>query len=250
MLIKTKGIIFRSIKYSETSIITNIFTEKKGLRTYIISGVRKKNARVSASLLQVMSVVDLVVYHRDDKDMTRIKEIKAAHIYQSLPFEIIKSSVGQFMLELTRKAVREPEENLPMFEFVYEIFQYLDETQLSFSNLHLYFMLRLSGYLGFMPEDNFSKNYPFFNLQEGIFVEKKEAEGSEGSDNKIVRPITNIKGTVQINGEPVGPGGVVILETKSKLKVPKQEATKVKVFQRNIQFEPKNSVIMVAINTP
>ena len=93
MLIKTRGIIFRSIKYSETSIITDIFTEEKGLRTYIISGVRKKNARVSASLLQVMSLVDLVVYHRDDKDMTRIKEIKAAHIYQSLPFEIAKSSI-------------------------------------------------------------------------------------------------------------------------------------------------------------
>lgn len=177
MLIKTKGIIFRSIKYSETSIISDIFTEKKGLRTYIISGVRKKNARVSASLLQVMSLVDLVVYHRDDKDMTRIKEIKASHIYQSLPFEIAKSAVGQFMLELTRKAVREPEENLPMFDFVYEIFQFLDETQQSFSNLHLYFMLRLSGYLGFMPEDNFSKNYPFFDLREGMFVAEKELHG-------------------------------------------------------------------------
>jgi len=177
LLIKTRGIIFRSIKYSETSIITDIFTEEKGLRTYIISGVRKKNARVSASLLQVMSLVDLVVYHRDDKDMTRIKEIKAAHIYQSLPFEIAKSSIGQFILELTRKAVHEPEENLPMFEFVYDFFQFLDETQLPSSNLHLYFMLRLSGYLGFMPEDNFSKNYPFFDLREGIFVAEKELHG-------------------------------------------------------------------------
>ncbi|MEM6967074.1 MAG: DNA repair protein RecO [Bacteroidota bacterium] len=122
MLIKTRGIIFRSIKYSETSIISDIFTEQKGLRTYIISGVRKKNARVSASLLQVMSLVDLVVYHRDDKDMTRIKEIKAAHIYQSLPFDIVKSSVGQFMLELTRKAIREPEENEPLFNFVFQSF--------------------------------------------------------------------------------------------------------------------------------
>ena len=169
--------IFRSIKYSETSIITDIFTEQKGLRTYIISGVRQKNSRVSASLLQVMTLVDLVVYHRDDKDMTRIKEIKAAHVYQSLPFNITKSSVGQFMLELTRKAIREPEENTPMFDFVFECFQFLDETQLPFSNLHLYFMLRLSGYLGFMPEDNFSKNHPFFDLREGIFVSEKAMHG-------------------------------------------------------------------------
>ena len=177
MLIKTKGIIFRAIKYSETSIIADIFTEQKGLRTYIISGVRKKNARVSASLLQVMSLVDLVVYHRDDKEMTRIKEIKAAHVYQSLPFDIVKISVGQFILELTRKAIREPEENLPLFEFVYGSFQFLDETQRSFSNFHLYFMLHLSKYLGFMPNNNFSKQQSFFDMREGIFVAEKAMHG-------------------------------------------------------------------------
>lgn len=177
MLIKTRGIIFRSIKYSETSIISDIFTEQKGLRTYIISGVRKKNARVSASLLQVMSLVDLVVYHREDKDMTRIKEIKAAHVYQSLPFDIAKISVGQFILELTRKAIREPEKNEPLFEFVFETFQFLDETQLPFSNLHLYFMLGLTQFLGFMPSDNFSKSKPFFDLREGMFVHERGMHG-------------------------------------------------------------------------
>ena len=177
MLIKTRGIIFRSIKYSETSIITDIFTEEKGLRTYIISGVRKKNARVSASLLQVMSLVDLVVYHRDDKDMTRIKEIKAAHVYQSLPFDIAKSSVGQFILELTRKAIREPEENEPLFNFVFDTFCFLDETEFSFSNLHLFYMLGLTRFLGFMPSDNYSKNRPFFDLREGIFVHEKDMHG-------------------------------------------------------------------------
>jgi len=193
MLIKTKGIIFRAIKYSETSIITDIFTEQKGLRTYIISGVRKKNARVSASLLQVMSLVDLVVYHRDDKEMTRIKEIKAAHVYQSLPFDITKISVGQFMLELTRKAIREPEENLPLFEFVYKSFQFLDETQLSFSNLHLYFMLQLTGYLGFLPSNTFSKNKPFFDLREGIFVNERGMHGYflDEEKSQIVHELLN-----------------------------------------------------------
>ena len=193
MLIKTKGIIFRAIKYSETSIITDIFTEQKGLRTYIISGVRKKNARVSASLLQVMSLVDLVVYHRDDKEMTRIKEIKAAHVYQSLPFDITKISVGQFMLELTRKAIREPEENIPLFNFVFKNFQFLDETQLSFSNLHLYFMMQLTGYLGFQPTNNFSKSNSFFDLREGIFVGERAMHGYflDEEKSQIVHEILN-----------------------------------------------------------
>ena len=117
MLIKTRGIIFRAKKYSVTSLIVDIYTEEKGLRSYIISGVRKKRSAVSASLLQMMSLVDMVAYHRDDKDLTRIKEIKAAHVFQSLPFDVRKSAVGQFMIEIVRKTLRETEENPTLFEF-------------------------------------------------------------------------------------------------------------------------------------
>ncbi len=73
----------------------------------------------------------------------------------------------------------------------------------------------------------------------------QETEGSEGSDKKIVSPVTNIKGVVKINGEPVGSPGLVILETKSKLKVPDQKAQKLQIFQRGLQFEPQNSVVMI-----
>lgn len=73
----------------------------------------------------------------------------------------------------------------------------------------------------------------------------KKEEGSEGSDKKIVKPITTIKGVVKINGEPVSSPGLVILESKSKLKVPKQEKQTLKIFQRGLNFAPKNSVVMV-----
>ena len=117
MLIKTRGIVFRAVKYSETSFILDIYTEEKGLRTYIVSGVRQKNARVKPSLLQLMTLVEMVVYHRDDKSMTRIKEIKAAHIYHSIPFDIRKGAIGMFMIEVARKTIRESEENRALFQF-------------------------------------------------------------------------------------------------------------------------------------
>ena len=125
MLIKTKGIIFQTRKYSETSIIADVYTEEKGFRKYIISGVRKKNAKVSASLLQVMSIVDLVVYERPDRDLTRIKEIKPAYLYRSIPFEVRKGAVGLFMIEVARKTIREVEENkrfVPVFIWCFCLF--------------------------------------------------------------------------------------------------------------------------------
>lgn len=171
MLIKTRGIIFRTKKYSETSIIADIYTEEKGLRSYMVSGVRSKKAKINPSLLQVMSLVDLVVYHRDDKDLTRIKEIKPAHIFQSIPFDIRRGAVGLFMAEVARKTLTQPEESPELFTFLFSNFQFLDETTNPISNLHLHFLMQLTAFLGFTPNGEWSEMYPFFDLKEGIFEE-------------------------------------------------------------------------------
>jgi Flp pilus assembly protein TadD/plastocyanin len=78
----------------------------------------------------------------------------------------------------------------------------------------------------------------------------KKSEGSdhkmeEGSDSKVTSPITLVKGKVTINSQPVNGNGVVILETKSKLKVPKQSAQAIQIFQKELQFAPMHSVVMV-----
>jgi len=170
MLIKTRGIIFRAVKYSETSFITDIYTEEKGLRSYIISGVRKKNARTSPSLLQLMTLIDMVAYHREEKSMTRIKEIKSARVYQSIPFDLTKGAIGLFMIEVARKSISESEENRPLFEFFFETFSFLDQTELPVANVHLIFLLQFSLFLGFFPGGICDEDTPFFDLQEGTFV--------------------------------------------------------------------------------
>ncbi|MEM1320261.1 MAG: DNA repair protein RecO [Bacteroidota bacterium] len=170
MLIKTRGIVLRALKYSETSIICDVFTERKGLRSYIISGVRSRKARVSAGLLQPMSLVDMVAYHRDDKELSRIKEIKAAHIYQSIPFDVLKGAVGLFMVELAQKTIRGTEEHPRLFQFLFESFQYLDTTPQHVANLHLHFMLGLSAFLGFLPGSLPGVVCRYFDLKEGLFI--------------------------------------------------------------------------------
>lgn len=169
MLVKTTGIVFRSLKYSETSIIADIYTQALGLRSYIISGVRTKKSKVSAGLLQVMSLVDLVVYHRDDKDLCRIKEIKAAYLFQTIPFNIQKGAIGLFLLEMMQKSIRESEQNEELFDFLFHTIQYLDETTDQIRNFHLSVLVKLSAYLGFAPTGTYTAHAPFFDLQEGHF---------------------------------------------------------------------------------
>ncbi|NJN34167.1 MAG: DNA repair protein RecO [Saprospiraceae bacterium] len=170
MLLKTRGIILRTLKYSETSLITDIFTEEKGLRSYIISGVRTPKAKVAAGLLQVTSLVDLVAYEKEEANkLNRIKEIKAAHVYTSLPFDVQKSSVAIFMAETARHTLKGVEINAPLFNFLFDIFKFLDETTGNYANLHLCFMLEMSHFLGFQPHNDTYTEGSIFDLKEGVF---------------------------------------------------------------------------------
>ena len=120
-----------------------------------------------------MIPVELVAYHRDDHDLTRLKEIRPHHVFQAIPFDIRRSAVGLFMVEVARNTVHGQEPNQELFEFLLHNFIFLDETKHSIANLHLHMMLHLTPYLGFMPGDDFGPNAPYFDLQEGIFTHDK-----------------------------------------------------------------------------
>ena len=64
MLYKTRGIVIHTIKYSDTSVIAKIYTEKFGLRSYLIRGVRSKKAKIRAAQLQHLNLLNLVVYEK------------------------------------------------------------------------------------------------------------------------------------------------------------------------------------------
>lgn len=170
MLIKTKGIVLRVSKYSETSVIADIYTEEKGLRSYLASGVRSQKARLKASLLQPMSLVEMVAYDRHEKGLNRLRELQAAFVYQSIPFDVRKGAVGLFLTEMARKVIREPEENRPLFGFLFHTFRFLDETKQPIANIHLHYLLGLSYFLGFLPSGAWTAETPFFDIQEGAFT--------------------------------------------------------------------------------
>ncbi len=170
MLLKDQAIVLRTHKYGESSLIVELYTQGKGVRKYIINGVRSAKGRTKANLLQVMTLLDIVAYERDDKDLNRLKELRPTYIYQSIPFDIRKGTVGLFMIEVARKAIKEKEENIPLFNFLSSSFRLLDVTHESITHFHLVFLIELSAYLGFQPAGCYSEETPVFDLLEGEFV--------------------------------------------------------------------------------
>ncbi len=171
MLLKTRGIVFRALKYGETSVIADIFTEEKGLHSFIAGSVRTAKARMPFNLFQAMTVVDMVVYFRDDPNaLNRLKEMRASELWNQIPFDIRRGAIVLFMAEICRKCIQESEENREMFDFLLDQLRWLDRTPHPIANLHLHFLLQLSGLLGFQPQGEPEPGKRvYFDLNEGVF---------------------------------------------------------------------------------
>lgn len=170
MLAKTRGIILRSVKFKESSLILLIFTRELGLKSYIINGVRNQRSGTGPATLQVMNLVDLVVYDKDSSEINRIKEARPAVQYNQLFFNIALSSIGIFMVEIIRLCIKEKEQNLPLFDFIEGAFRFLDEQKEQYASFHLSFLLHFCSYLGFQPDDNYSSVNCIFDMIEGKYI--------------------------------------------------------------------------------
>jgi DNA repair protein RecO (recombination protein O) len=172
---KTKGIVLRSIKYGETSLVVTLFTELFGIQTYMVNGVRtSKKSASKASHFQPTAILDLVVYHSENKSMQRIKEFSWAVLYNNLLSDVIKNSIASFMAELIQKCLKQPEPNSDLYNFCEESFLQLDNAnKIVSANFALFFTLHLTHFFGFRMTDNFSNDNSVMDLQEGHFIDHR-----------------------------------------------------------------------------
>ncbi len=168
MLHKTRGIALHTVKFSETSIIAKIYTELFGLQSFMIKGSRRKGSAIRPGFFQPLTLLDLTIYHKEKNSLQSIREVHFSDPYLTIPYDIRKSSMVLFINELLYKTIREEEANPGLFEFIYTSCLQLDRQE-AVNHFHLLFAIRLTRYIGILPQLDYSSGTPFFNLQEGCF---------------------------------------------------------------------------------
>jgi DNA repair protein RecO (recombination protein O) len=173
MLHKTRGIVFKTTHYGESSIIVQVFTEKFGMQSYIVNGAKKPKAKMARNMLQPLHLLDMVVYHKNTGNVQRIKELKNSPQLQTIPYNVVKSSVAIFLNEVLYKAVRQQSADENLFGFVFSAIEWLDHQTEGLANFHLAFLTQLTRYLGFYPDRYLAGEADYFDLKNGVFCRYK-----------------------------------------------------------------------------
>ena len=170
---KTKGIVLRTIKYGETSVIVSVYTELFGMQTYIVKGVRQASKKFGGKgiYFQPGAILDMVVYHNQFKNLNFIKEYNWAYLYENLLFDVVKNTVAVYMIELLQHSLKQPEANPELFYLIQDGLKQLDKGSTTLTaNLPLYFSIHLGAELGFRIQGKFCDKTPVLDLKEGMFV--------------------------------------------------------------------------------
>lgn len=170
MLHKSRGIILKSTHYSESSLVVHIFTEKFGIQSYLLQGVRKNKSKIRTSMLQPLHLLQMVVYHKENNGLQRISELRNDPNLNNISRDVVKTSLSLFICELLYQTLKEHPSDEELFDFLFKAIELLDLAEESVANFHLWFMLKYTKYLGFYPQI-LSKNHLYFDMKNAQFVD-------------------------------------------------------------------------------
>lgn len=170
MLQKTEGIVLKTLKYSESSVITKVFTREYGLNSFIIPGIRSSRNKSKSNLFQPLQILELDVYYHPHKSLLKLKEYRPGHIYTNLYTDMIRQSVTIFAIEVLTKCIHENEVNEQLYDYMRGFLLDTDISTASKNMMPHLFLLEISNILGFMPyiEVPF-EDRSYFNIEAGVF---------------------------------------------------------------------------------
>lgn len=177
MLLTTKGILLKTIKYGDTSLIAHIFTEQFGLQLYMLKGVRSNRRNsAKASLLQPSALLNLAVYHQPQKNFQIIKDFSADESSPYFYDDVVKNCIAIFAVELLSNLLRADDTQANLFEFSFEFFQILAKASVKdCSNLPLYFLIGAAKIAGYSIEGKYDPLYRFVDIHNGRFTNSEPA---------------------------------------------------------------------------
>ena len=187
MLEKTRGIVLHQIKYTDSGIVTQIYTRKFGRQSFLIKGMRNRKTGKHNINFQPLFILDMELYYKAAREMQTLKEFSVSFAPFDIYSNIKKSSVAIFLGEVLTSVLKEETPHQEMFEYIEESIMYFESCKEGFANFHIAFLAGLSSFLGFEPHPRLEKEDQFFDMLNGIFVPVPPVHGNYANEE-----ITNI----------------------------------------------------------
>lgn len=169
---KTEAIVLRSLKYGEQKIIVDMFTRQWGRLSFVVQVPRSPHAKIKKQYFQPLTLLSIEADVQPRRRLQKIGEASLLSPLLSLLSSPSKLAIGLFVCEFLYHALREEQQNAPLFDYVRSGIAWLDQRESRFANFHLVFLMHLSRFLGFFPNLEDYHEGDCFDLRAAVFCQR------------------------------------------------------------------------------
>ena len=170
MQLKTPAIVLNQFRYSDSSFIAHVLTEKHGRLPLLVHSGKSRKSGGKHVYFQPLYLLELDVDYKENRDIQHVRELKPIEVLHNISTDIRKQSIALFLAEVLQRSIRSGQVDDALFYFVYHsvgMFEHMKEG----SNLfHHYFLAQLMKFLGFAPGNSYSETYRLLDTEAGLFV--------------------------------------------------------------------------------
>lgn len=167
MIIKTEAIVLHTLKYGEQQLIVDMFTREYGRLAFIVPSPRSERSKIKKQYLQPLTLLQLECDVRPQRQLQKLRDASLLTPLPSLLSDPKKLTIGLFVSEFLYHALKDEQQNVPLFSYIRSSIEWLDSSPGNVANFHLVFLMRLSRFLGFYP--NLQEEGDYFDLRSAVF---------------------------------------------------------------------------------
>lgn len=177
MVVKTQGIVLKTIKYGDHSLIVDMLLALGERRSFVAHVSAGKKAKMRQLLFQPLSILELTYDDRAKNGLCRMQGAAIVAPYSTIPIDASKTAMALFLAEFLCYATRDEQDNVPLFLYIEQSLRWLDGAMAPCPNFHLVLMMRLTRFIGFFPNTEDDQEGRYFDLLNGCFCEGVPSHG-------------------------------------------------------------------------
>ena len=177
MLVKSRTLVLSRLRHNDTSDIACLYTEAKGSVSFVVRKSKTRSVGDMSILFQPLNLLEIEWDYKENQSLAVVRHVHCCYPYSRLPYDPVKAAMASFLSEFLYYALRKEQANEGLYEYLASSLQWLDMAERGFSNFHLALQVRLTMFLGIMPNISDYMSGAVFDMQDASYAMQVPAHG-------------------------------------------------------------------------
>lgn len=163
-------IALRNVKYNDRNSILTVYTRQHGRLAMLLPATASAESRRLRALCQPLSRFTCMADIRPNRDIYRMRDVKAYAARSAAAQSPRKAAVALFVADFLSAILREPQQDVNLFNYLTLSIEALASApSQAVANFHIAFLIHLQHFLGIEPDWSTYTAGTVFDMVDGIF---------------------------------------------------------------------------------